>query len=194
MPQPECPQAQQVQLSGIAEPFVGAQPSLSPLQHQMFHAQPLQSQRYRRYNMNNDEMIAGKGPAPSTCNASRERLEAWLLQWTYYFTMIGIRTERAKLLLVGLCVKGKAPHWWTPKVDKYTCWSEVQTGIQSYYGDNSSANRAHVSIHELTQSGSEQDSLNEIYRLNRDVKILEAAIIMIDINKLYCPLRCSVAD
>ena len=77
--------------------------------------------------------------------------------------------------------------------DKYSSWAEVQTGIDLYYGDHYRADRAHLEIHELRQTGPVQDYLNEIDRLNTYAKITDRAMINIIINKLTGPLRRSMA-
>ena len=192
MPQPERPQVQVEQLEAIAGQYLGAPPPPSPPQHQIYNAEPSPSPRRRRQN-NDDDMIAGKAPPPSKFNGNRERLEGWLLQLTDYFTITGIRNERQKLAFVGLCMEGKALDWWKANKNKYSTWSEVQTGIELYYGDHYRADRAHLEIHELRQTGPVQDYLNEIDRLNTYAKIPDRAMINIIITKLSGPLRRSMA-
>ena len=138
-------------------------------------------------------MIAGKAPAPSKVNGNRERREGWLLQVTAYFTITGTRNERQRLAFVGLYIQGKALDWWKANEDKYSSWAEVQTGIELYYVDHYRADRAHLEIHELRQTGPVQDYLNEIDLLNTYAKIPDRAMINIMINKLTGPLRRSMA-
>ena len=90
-------------------------------------------------------------------------------------------------------MEGKALDWWKANKDKYSSWAEVQTGIQLYYGDHYRADRAHLEIHELRQTGPVQDYLDEIDRSNTYAKIPDRAMINIIINKLTGPLRCSMA-
>ena len=139
-------------------------------------------------------MIAGKAPPPSKFNGNRERREGWLFQVTAYFTITSTRHERQRLALVGLCMEGQALDWRKANKDKYSSWAEVQTGIELYYGDHYCADRAHLEIHELRQTGSVQDYLNEIDSLNTYTKIPDRAIINIIINKLTGTLRRSIAD
>ena len=138
-------------------------------------------------------MIGGKAPPPSKFNGNRERLEGWLLQVTAYFTITGTRNERQRLAFVGLCMEGKALDWWKANKDKYSTWAEVQTGIEFYYGDHYRADSAHLEVHELRQTSTVQDYLNEIDRLNTYAKIPDMALINNIINKLTGPLRRSMA-
>ena len=62
-----------------------------------------------------------------------------------------------------------------------------------YYGDHYRADRAHLEIHELRQTGPVQDYLNEIDRSNTYAKIPDRAMINIIINKVTDPLRHSMA-
>ena len=138
-------------------------------------------------------MIAGKAPPPSKFNGNRERLEGWLLQVTANFTITDTRNERQRLAFVGLCMAGKALDWWKANKDKFTSWAEVQTGIELYNGDHYRADRAHLEIHELSQTGPVQDNLNEIDRLNTYAKIPDMARINIIMNNVTGPLRRSMA-
>ena len=92
-------------------------------------------------------------------------------------------------------MEGRALDWWKAKKDKYSSWAEVQTGIELYYGDHHRADRAHLEIHDVRQTGPIQHHLNEIDRLNTYAKILDRAMINIIINnlKLTGPLRRSMA-
>ena len=193
MLQPERRREQVAQLEAIAGQYLGAPPPPSPPQHQVYNAEQSPFPRRRRQNYNDDNIIAGKVPPPSKFNGNRERFEGWLLQLTDYFTITGIRNEWQKLACVGLCLEGKALDWWKANKDKYASWSDVQTGIQLYYGDHYRADRAHIEIHELRQSVSVQDYLNKIDRLNSYTKIPDTAIINIIINKLSGLLRHSMA-
>ena len=138
------------------------------------------------------DVIAGKAPPPSKFNGNRERLEGWLLQVTAYFTITGTRNERQRLAFFGLCMEEKVLDWWKTNKDKYSTWAEVQTGIELYYEDHYRADRAHLEIHQLRQTGPVQDYLNEIDRLNTYTKIPDRAMINIIINKLTGPLRRSM--
>ena len=137
-------------------------------------------------------MIAGQAPPPSKFNRNRERLEGWLLQVTAYFSITGTRNERQRLAFGGVCMEGKALDGWKANKDKYTSWAQVKTRIELYYRDHYRADRAHLEIHELRQTGPVQDYLNEIYRLNTYAKIPERAMINIIINKLTGSLRPSM--
>ena len=128
MPQPERPQAQVEQLEAIAGQYLGAPPSPSPPQHQIYNAE-LSPPPHRRQSDNYDDMIAGTVPPPSKFNGNRQRLERWLLQVTVYFTITGTRNDPQRLALVGLCMEGKALDWWKANQDKYSSWAEVETGI-----------------------------------------------------------------
>ena len=191
MPQPERPQVQVEQLEAIVGQYLYAPPSPSPPQQQIYNAEP--SPPPRRRQNNDDDMIAGKTPPPSKFNGNRERLEGWLLQLTDYFTITGIRNERQKLAFVGLCMEGKALDWWKANKSKYSSWSEVQTGIELYYGDHYRADRAYLEIDELRQTGLVQDYLNDIDPLNTCAHIPDRAMINIIITKLSVPLRRSMA-
>ena len=191
MPQPERPQPQVEQLEAIAGQYLGAPPPPSPPQHPIYNAEPSPPPRRRQHN--DDDMIAGKVPPPSKFNGNRERLAGWLLQLSDYFTITGTRNERQKLAFVGLCMEGKALDWWKANAEKYSSWSEEQGGIELDYGDHYRAHRVHLEIHELRQTGTIQDYLNEIDRLNTYAKIPERARINIVINKLSGPLRRSMA-
>ena len=79
-------------------------------------------------------------------------------------------------------MEGKALDWWKANKDKYSSWAEVQTRIGLYYGDHYCADRAHLEIHELRQTGPVQDYLNESDRLNTYDKIPNRAMINIIIN------------
>ena len=138
-------------------------------------------------------MIAANAPPSSRFNGNRERLDGWLLQVTAYFTITGTRKERQRLAIIGLCMEAKALDWWKANKDKYLFGAEAQTGIELYYGDHYRADRAHLKIHELRQTGPVQDYLNEIDRLNTYAKIPDRAMINIIINKLTGPLRRSIA-
>ena len=59
-------------------------------------------------------------------------------------------------------MEGKALHWWKANKDKYSCWAEVQTGIELYQGDHYRPDRANLQIHKLRRTGIMQDYLNEI--------------------------------
>ena len=163
MPQPERPQVQVEPLEAIAGQYLSAPPPPSPPQHQIYNAEPSPPLR-RREPHNDDDMIAGKAPPPAKFNGNRERLEGWLLQVTTYITITGTRNERQRLAFVGLCMEGKALDWWKANKDKYTCWAEVQTGIELYCGDHYHADRACLEIHKLRQTGAVQDYPNEIDR------------------------------
>ena len=192
MPQPDRPQVQVEQLEAIARQYFGAPPPPSSPQHQIYKAEPSPPPR-RRQADNDDDMIAGKAPPPCKFNGNRARLDGWLLQVTAYYTITGTRNQRQSLAFVGLCMEGKALDWWKANKDKYSTWAEVQTGIELYYGDHYRANRAHLEIHELRQTGPVQDYLNDIDQLNTYAKIPDRAIINIIINKLTGPLRRSMA-
>ena len=116
MSQPERPQVQVEQLEAIAGQYLGAPPPPSLSQHQVCNAEP-SPPPCRRQN-NDDDIIAGKAPPPSKFNGNSERLKAWLLQLTDYFTITGIKNERQKLAYVGLCMEGKALDWWMANKDK----------------------------------------------------------------------------
>ena len=192
MPHPERPQAQVEQLEAIAGQYLRAPPPPSPPQHQIYNAEPSPPPRIRQSD-NDDDMIAGKAPPPSKFNGNRERLEGWLLQVTAYFTSTGTRNERQRLAFISLCMEGKALDWWRANKDKYAPWAEVQTGSELDYGDYYRADRAHLEIHELRQTGPVQNYLNEIDRLNNYDKIPDRAMINIIINKLTGRLRRSMA-
>ena len=140
-----------------------------------------------------DDMIAGKVPPPSKFNGNREGLEGWPLQVTANFTITGTRNEHQRRVFVGLCIEGKALDWWKANKDKYASWTEVQTVIELYYGDHYRADRAHLEIHELRQTGPVQDYLNEIDRLNTYPTIPNRVMINIIINTLSGPLRRGMA-
>ena len=90
-------------------------------------------------------------------------------------------------------MEGKHLDWWQANKDKYASWAEVQTGIDIYYGDHYRADRAHLEIHELRQTGPVQDYLNEIDRLYTYAKIPDRAMINIFITKLSGPHHRSMA-
>ena len=90
-------------------------------------------------------------------------------------------------------MKGIALYWWTPNEDEYSSWAEVQTGIELYYGHHYRADKAHIEIHELRQTGPVWDSLNEIDGLHTYAKIPDRAIINIIINKHTGLVRRSIA-
>ena len=83
--------------------------------------------------------------------------------------------------------------WWKANMDKYSSWAEVRTEIELYYEDHYRADRAHLEIHKLRQTGPIQDYLNEIDRLNTYAKIPDRAMINIIINKLTGLRRRSMA-
>ena len=139
-------------------------------------------------------MIAGKAPPPSKFNGNRERLEGWLLRVTAYFTITGTKNECQRLVFVGLCMQEKALDGWKANKDKYVSWAAVQTGIEVYYGDHYSTDRAHLYIHELRKTGSIQDYLPEIDDFNTYAKIPDRAMINIIMNKVRRPLRRSMAQ
>ena len=94
MPPPDRPQVQVEQLEAIAGQYLGAPPPPSPLQHQIYNAEP-SPPPCRRQPDNDDDMIAGKAPPPCQFNGNRERLEGWLLQVTAYFTITGTRDRKS---------------------------------------------------------------------------------------------------
>ena len=143
IPRPKRPQVQVEQLEAIAGQYLGPQPPPSPPQYQIYNAAPSPPPR-RRQPDNDDDMIAGKAPPPSKFNGNSDRLDGWLLQVTAYFTITGTRNERQWLAFISLCLQGKALAWWKANKDKYASCDEVQTGIQSYYGDHCRADRAHL--------------------------------------------------
>ena len=71
MPQPERPQLQAEQLEAIAGQYVGAPPPPSPPQHHIYKAELSPPPRIRQPD-NDDDMIAGKAPAPFKFNGNRE--------------------------------------------------------------------------------------------------------------------------
>ena len=90
-------------------------------------------------------------------------------------------------------MEGKALDWWKANKDKYSSWAEVHTGIEVYHGDHSCADRAHLRIHELRQTGPVQDYRNEFDRSNTYAKIPDRAMINIILNELTGLLCRSMA-
>ena len=192
MLQPERPQVQVEQLEAIAGQYLDAPLPPSPLQQQIYNAEPSPPPR-RRQRHHDDDILAGNAPPPSKFNGNRERLEGWLLPVTAYFTITGTRNERQRLAFIGLCMQGKALDWWKANKNKYSTWAEVQTGIQLYYGDHYQADRAHLEINELRETDQVHNYLNEIDRFNNYAKIPDRAMINIIINNVTGPLRRSMA-
>ena len=139
-------------------------------------------------------MIAGKAPPPSKFYSKRDCLDRWLLQVSGYCPITGTRNERQRLAFVGLCMEGTVLDWWKANKDKYSSWAEVQTGIGLSYVEHYHPDRVHLEIHELRETGTLQDYLNEIDRLNTYAKIPDGAIINIIINELTGGLRRSMAQ
>ena len=191
MSQPEWPQVQVEQLEAIVGQYLGATPPRFPPQQQIYNTEPSPPSRSRQPD--DDDIIAGKAPPPSKCDENRERLEGWLLQRTVYFTITGTGNECQRLAIVGLCMDGKALDWWQAKKNEYSSCPGVQTGIGLYYRPHYCADRAHLEIHQLRQTGPVQDYVNEIDRLNTYAKIPDRAIINIIMNKLTGRLCRSMA-
>ena len=182
MPQPERPQAYVEQPEAIGGQYCGALPLLSPPQHQIYDQEP--SPPTRRRQPDDNDMIVCQAPPPFEFNGNRERLEGCLLHLTAYFTITSSRNECQLLEFVGPCMQGKPLDWWKAVKDKYSSYSEVQSGIDLYYVYHYRADRAHLDIYELKQTGPVQDYLNHIDRLNTNTKIPDGAMIYIIINKL----------
>ena len=61
--------------------------------------------------------------------------------------------------------------------------------MKLYYGDHYRADRVHLYIYELRQTGPVQHYLNEIDQLHTHAEIPDSAMINIIVNKLTGPLR-----
>ena len=160
MPQPECPHVQVDHVEAIAAQYLGTPPPPSRPQQQIHNAEPSPPPRSRQPD--DDDIIAGMALPLSKFNGNREQLEAWLLQRTAYITVTGTRKESQRLAFVGLCIEGTALEWCKANKNKYSSCAEIQTAIASYYGDHYRADRAHLEIYELRQTGPVQDYLNDI--------------------------------
>ena len=94
MQRPEHRQARVAHTEAIAEQDIGVRPPSTPLQHQLFNAEPAPSARPSWQHNNDENVIAGQAPPASKLCRNRERLEGCLLQCTAYFTIPSIRDER----------------------------------------------------------------------------------------------------
>ena len=90
-------------------------------------------------------------------------------------------------------MEGNALDWWKANKDKYASWADVQAVIELYYEDHYREDRTHLEIHKLRETGSVQDYVNEIDRLNTYIKIPDRAIMNIIINNLTGPLHRRMA-
>ena len=70
------------------------------------------------------------------------------------------------MTFIGLYLQDKAPDWWKANKNKYGTWQETRDGLTLYYEDQYKAGRSYQELLVLKQTGTVQDYLIEVGRLN----------------------------
>jgi len=149
-------------------------------------------ERARRH-YDDDDTISGKAPLPTKFNGNRDALGGWILQLEEYFIITGVQNERQKMAFIGLYLEGKALDWWKANKNKVETWQEARDGLALYYGYHYKPDRSYQELLALKQTGTVQDYLTEVDRLNSHACIPDRQLINIMISNLSNARRMAMA-
>jgi len=99
-----------------------------------------------------------------------------------YFTLTRTSNEAQRLAHVGLCLEGEALDWWNASRRQYTTWAKVRQALEDYYGDHYQQDKAYSQLVGLKQTGTIEQYLNDIDRLNVKAGLMDRHLISIILN------------
>lgn len=140
-----------------------------------------------------DETISINIPPPEKFSGDRAALEGFLFQLEAYFTLKNVVSNKQKLAVAGMSLKDPAFSWWKPNVPEWRSWGEAKNALQAYYGDYYKADHAYREIQDLKQTGSVQNYLGAIDRLNAYAQIPPAQLIRAILTGIKPRLRLNMA-
>ena len=135
------------------------------------------------------EMVAGKAPPLSKFRDNTKDIQEWILQMDDYFTITELRNKIQRLAYIVLCTKRDALEWWKSNKHKFNAWEEVKDAIREYYSDHYKPDRPINKITDLEQTGSVQQYLLDIDRLNVCAKMTNHHLINMFLNDITPRLR-----
>jgi len=97
------------------------------------------------------------------------------------------------MAFIVLCLEGKALDLWKANKNKYETWQAARDSLALYYGDHYKPDRSYQELLALKQTGTVQDYLTEVDRLNSYARIPDHQLINIMIFNLSITLRMAMA-
>ncbi|KAF8427519.1 hypothetical protein EV426DRAFT_411108 [Tirmania nivea] len=119
----------------------------------------------------------------------KTELEGFLFHLEGYFTLKNVTSDKHKLIVAGMSLKGLALAWWKPNVTHCKTWDEAKNALQSHYGDHYKADNAYREMAELKQSGNVQEYLANVDRLNAYAEIPPPQLIRLILPGIKPRLR-----